>query len=762
MIVACEKQGDNFNKHEGIFTKLNLCNIKRNKSCESFKHMKLIDKKRKTQKKKSLRIQFQQSMKLNEHKKIENLNNQNINLINAKSSNNINNLQNINSNKDMKSNLSSSMGKNFILKSDFCKSTVSNNYQNHLRREESNPLLSYYGIDKPPKNVVNDYLLFVKKLKGEIDDIQELFDKPEDYINKTKKEIIISTYLDDEETIKYIDVNEDDNENESESNNKTNSELNKDDSISKKLFQNPLLNMSSNRNISNSNNNTQSMYNNSQDIFLNNQNNYYNHQNNFGLNFQNNYMMNIHNSINQNSNYQIYNNQNRIMNNNNISLNISNYNYMNNLNNNQGNNFQFNNLNNNQNNSFYNRNQNPYMNNNIFNNNKQIENNQNNINIKQNFQNENYSNYNDTSLAKIAPYLIKEQSGCRFIQEKIQSHPTFANDLLFPQLKNSLPELICDQFGNYLFQVLLDVLSFENLSEFLTLTQQSFFQICISAHGTRVIQKLVDKVSSSPILLNKFIYNICSENLKEIIKTPYGNHIIQKYLSTVHNQEYTNFIFQIVKENFLEITNSKHGVCVVQKCISEGDEIQRPKILNLVLKNLEKIINDQFGNYVIQYILITNDLEFNEINDIIDKISENIIEYCKKKFSANVIEKCFENSNEKTRNILLNNIIEKDPHSIIDLLMDPFGNYVIQKALIVEKGELYTKILQIITKGIGEIKKANFGNKLIVKLISKHKELGEMLANNGDDIYKNNNQNNNNFRGNQNRYNNYHNNKNFH
>ena len=100
-----------------------------------------------------------------------------------------------------------------------------------------------------------------------------------------------------------------------------------------------------------------------------------------------------------------------------------------------------------------------------------------------------------------------------------------------------------------------------------------------------------------------------------------------------------------------------------------------------------------------------------------------------------------------------------DPHSIIDLLMDPFGNYVIQKTLIVEKGELYIKILQIITKGIGEIKKANFGNKLIVKLISKHKELGEMLANNGDDIYKNNN---NNYRNNQNKFNNYHNNKNFH
>ena len=95
--------------------------------------MKLTEKKRKTQKKKSFRIQIQNSMKTNENKKFENLNNQNIHIINAKSSHNINNLQTIiNSNKDMKSNLSSSMGKNFILKSDFCKSTISNKYQNHF------------------------------------------------------------------------------------------------------------------------------------------------------------------------------------------------------------------------------------------------------------------------------------------------------------------------------------------------------------------------------------------------------------------------------------------------------------------------------------------------------------------------------------------------------------------------------------------------------------------------------------------------------
>ena len=707
MIVACEKQEDTFTKKKGIFTKINIINVKRNKSCENLNHKKLQERKRKSTKKKTVKIPIEN--KENEKKEEENKKEKNEKKKIESINNNINNISNKNNiNKEIKSNLSSSMGKNFILKSDFCKSTVSNKYKNNLRREESNPMLSYYGIDKPPKNVVNDYLLFVKKLKGEIDDFQELFDKGENYINKTKKEIIISTYVDDEETIKYIDVNEDNDDYDSKN------EFNQDDIIRNNLFQNNLINLNSNINYNNNNQNN--------DYFSN--NNYF-QQNNFGSNYQNNY-------ININNNYSMFNNNNNNnnnINNNNINNNNININNINNINinninnnnnhnnttisnnrnpllnysnyinnNNLQNNYQYSQLRQNQTNSYYPRNN--YSNNIIFNNNNKSE-------ISHlNFQNENYSNYTDSSLAKISPYLIKEQSGCRFIQEKIQSNPSFANDLLFPELKNSLSELICDQFGNYLFQVLLDVLSFENLSEFLTLTQQSFFQICTSCHGTRVIQKLVDKVSSSPILLNKFIYNICSDNLKEIMKTPYGNHIIQKYLTTIHNCEYTNFIFQIVIENFLDITNSKHGVCVIQKCISEGDESQRPKILNLILKNLDKIINDQFGNYVIQYLLITNDLDFNEIKDIIHKISLNIIDYCKKKFSANVIEKCFENSKENTRNILLNSMIEKDPHSIIDLLMDPFGNYVIQKALIVEKGILYTRILQIITKGISEIKKS--------------------------------------------------------
>jgi hypothetical protein len=42
------------------------------------------------------------------------------------------------------------------------------------------------------------------------------------------------------------------------------------------------------------------------------------------------------------------------------------------------------------------------------------------LNIKKNFQNENHSNYNDSSLAKKVPYLIKELNGCGLFKKKFK------------------------------------------------------------------------------------------------------------------------------------------------------------------------------------------------------------------------------------------------------------------------------------------------------------------------------------------------------
>ncbi len=284
------------------------------------------------------------------------------------------------------------------------------------------------------------------------------------------------------------------------------------------------------------------------------------------------------------------------------------------------------------------------MNNNISNNNYKVKNvninnNQDNQNIinnnsienskinNHNSSNDNYYEYSNEEILNLSIELIKEQVGCRFMQEKIKNDHNFANELLFPKIQNNLKELSCDSFGNYFLQAFIEILTFDNINKLFDLIQKDFTDICISPHGTRVIQKLIEKISSTPILINKFIYNLNNKDLGIIFKSPYGNHVIQKFLAS-NILEYSNFIFNYVYKNFMDIAQSKHGVCIIQKCVNEGDENHREKIYKLILMNFNNLIKDQFGNYLIQYILINTKTKekFQEILPLLKKIEETMLE----------------------------------------------------------------------------------------------------------------------------------------
>ena len=383
---------------------------------------------------------------------------------------------------------------------------------------------------------------------------------------------------------------------------------------------------------------------------------------------------------------------------------------------------------------------------------KEIENNDvnninNNYNIYNNskannspFINKNFYELTDEEIINMSSNLIKDQLGCRFMQEKIKSNHQFANELLFPKIKYNIKDLCCDSFGNYFWQALIDILSFDNINQFFDITQKDFTEICISPHGTRVIQKIIDKISATPILMNRFIYNLNSKDLGIIFKSPYGNHMIQKFLGTIHSSEYSIFIYNYVYKYFLDIADSKHGVCVIQKCVTEGEEKQRAKLYELILSNFNNLIKDQFGNYLIQYILINTKTEdkFKEILPIIFKIEENIINFCKSKYSANVIEKCFENCENMIREHILNSLLTNNSESIVDILIDQYGIYVIQKAFKINNIIYKNKLKEIINSKEKELKKINFSDykyKNILKIINSNKELGEIFAK----ILKNNN-----------------------
>jgi len=135
---------------------------------------------------------------------------------------------------------------------------------------------------------------------------------------------------------------------------------------------------------------------------------------------------------------------------------------------------------------------------------------------------------------------------------------------------------------------------------------------------------------------------------------------------------------------------------------------------------------DQYGNYVLQFVVSLGNNEFNF--QIMNFLIADLYNFSKQKFSSNVIEKILENSNHIIQEGILKVIVE-DNNMITNLLFDQFGNYVIQKALLIAKEPYYSHIISEIQPQMDKLKKMPYGIKLYNKLCSTYKELNDKIFN---------------------------------
>jgi len=78
--------------------------------------------------------------------------------------------------------------------------------------------------------------------------------------------------------------------------------------------------------------------------------------------------------------------------------------------------------------------------------------------------NKKFAELSDKDLLSNILIISKEQSGCRFLQQKIDDNPNFGNYELYPEIEENICELICDPFGNYLIQKMLDSLTTDKIN----------------------------------------------------------------------------------------------------------------------------------------------------------------------------------------------------------------------------------------------------------------------------------------------------------
>ena len=321
----------------------------------------------------------------------------------------------------------------------------------------------------------------------------------------------------------------------------------------------------------------------------------------------------------------------------------------------------------------------------------------------------NFSSMSLSELIKNSNAISKDQSGCRFLQKKIEEKPELAGKILNNALQNII-QIITDPFGNYLIQKLFDYMSEEQICQFIALIQIDIYKICINSYGTRVIQKIIDYLHTE--LLLKTFLNLIKPIVKQIILDINGSHILIKLIE-INSPTATKVIYGEIAENIVLISMHKHGCCVLQKCIERAAPKEQHQLFSLLLYHCKELIIDQCGNYIIQFMITLN---IEEINlNVAEQLSDDIENYSKQKYSSNVVEKCLECGTDQICDKIIKALLAAE--CIVSLLLDKFGNYVVQKALQRADQETQQNILNLIAPHLQKLKNYPFGMKLYSKLI---------------------------------------------
>eukprot|EP00830_Metopus_es_P013151 TRINITY_DN3143_c0_g1_i2.p1 TRINITY_DN3143_c0_g1~~TRINITY_DN3143_c0_g1_i2.p1 ORF type:complete len:522 (-),score=86.42 TRINITY_DN3143_c0_g1_i2:4-1512(-) len=321
-------------------------------------------------------------------------------------------------------------------------------------------------------------------------------------------------------------------------------------------------------------------------------------------------------------------------------------------------------------------------------------------------------------LSEIAKSL-NDQSSCRLLQKKLEEDSTgraLLASKLFQKMIDKIGEYMKLPFGNYLCQKLFEIWKKEELQEILTQLGDDIVAICNNIHGTRSIQQLFEQSAKHPEL-HKEISKTLSGHIAEIIIDINGNHVVQLCLKILQSKE-SVFLYEEVTANCLLIATQKHGCCVLQKCLDIADPDNKGKLIEKIVQNCLELVQDQYGNYVVQYIIDLKRLAIN--SRIADKLKGSILHLSNKKYSSNVIEKLLENNEKEKKEQIIDEVLTVE--SYLSLLLDPYGNYVIQKALDFSTEKQRHFLLKKIKPDMKELKLqgGDFGKKIAAKLFKAY------------------------------------------
>ncbi|CCM02367.1 uncharacterized protein FIBRA_04462 [Fibroporia radiculosa] len=290
-------------------------------------------------------------------------------------------------------------------------------------------------------------------------------------------------------------------------------------------------------------------------------------------------------------------------------------------------------------------------------------------------------------LKDIYGYIVEfsgDQHGSRFIQQKLETATADERQVIFDEIvPHNVLQLIQDVFGNYVIQKLFEHGTQVQKTILANAMESHVLPLSLQMYGCRVVQKAVEHVL--PEQQSNFVKELDASVLR-CVKDANGNHVIQKLIERVPPERL--MFIKAFKGNVYDLATHPYGCRVLQRCFEHlPDEYTRP-LLDELHKHVTHLMQDQFGNYVVQFVLEHGKAQDRAV--VITKLRGQMLHMARHKFASNVVEKALITADLENRRALIDEIMAGKPDGIspiLTMMKDQFANYVLQRALSVVEGE---------------------------------------------------------------------------
>ncbi|VVB01955.1 unnamed protein product [Arabis nemorensis] len=305
--------------------------------------------------------------------------------------------------------------------------------------------------------------------------------------------------------------------------------------------------------------------------------------------------------------------------------------------------------------------------------------------------------------------LAKDRVSCLQLQKMIHEGSRETIDKIFKDVIFHICDLMVDPFGQHVIQMLIEKCSSKQITRILDVITHHHFQfvrICIDPLGTRTIQTLLNCLQSEDQILR--IVEPISRVALTLTRSNNGKHVVLQCLNQFTPSQTRN-LQDVIVGHCSQIATDQHGCCMLQHCLGINFDQLKHRLIAEIIAHALKLCVDCYGNYVVQYVVELED--HNVTAELVRQLVGHYGYLSRNKYGSHAVQKLLK------INYIDSGLIVHDLLREIDtLLLDPFGNYVIQTAWFVSKDDLRHVMWRCIQNNIPLMSCNKFGRKVLEKL----------------------------------------------